>query len=805
MDPYKRRQLEDEVAQRDYAGLVSFFNANDLQIDRVDGLRPGSYDYFVLLHLTSERRKQLGLTGDELLAIILHHTPQQAWFFNEVRRKLRANDRLAKTAVLVISSDPNIVAQCAEAYPDGATGYKTAYIGLTHADIRALQTPVQRQEHLARAFAQQAFTVDHFDTRFPVPDDLFGRMPLVTQLEHDVVQGELGVAILGIRRVGKTSVLKRLTSQVVTRPGHDWLVALYDAQEENIDADAASAARGLLRQLRSSIADRGLPSGGQGSSDDPLASLRSQVRWAVERHQKRVLLAIDEIEWLVPTTDAVDPSEKARREREYVRLFGALRALKQAHQSQVALVVCGINETFCEIPDVGGVNNPGLDLFRTHYVPLLERPMMTQMLRTIGARMAVTLEDEFIDRVWSAFGGHAYLARQFCSVLSRATAVRPMVLRAADFDREYAQFLEQRADGVIKQVVQYLARFYPGEYEVLQRLSLGAPGNPKGSSLRHLRAYGLVDDSVTPQVTMDALRDFTAKHAVDEVRAGRFTLLQRLGEGATGTVWRAWDRQAGADRALKVYSSSASRDAADMEYRNLLALACDAVPRAYEVVEYDDRFALVMEYIPGRSLSTIVHESGGQMSTEALEAVTTHILAAVESLHPSAERRRALKRQLDERSQVTEEQLEEYFRLSQSGYLHRDLKPDNIIVTDESSWTVKLIDTQLAKRPDDANRTQVGTPAYAPPDWGVGKWDTSFDLYAIGVIFHELLFGERPRADDVLHHVRGLRASAEYRASLSEFFSRALAPSAAERFLSAADMRAAWEDVLTAPHGVTPA
>lgn len=798
MDPKVRKAFELEVAQRDTPALVSFLSDNDLFIDRIESLRSGSHDYFLYLQLTAERRRQLGLMGDEILAIILHQHKQQSWFLDVVRGKLRSHDRLAKTAVIVVSSDPDIVKICAGARPDRETGYKTAFVGFVHKDIRLLKDSIERTNWLAQAFTQQAFVVDQFDTRFPVPDDLFGRAALLSQLEHDVVQGELGVALLGIRRVGKTSVLKRLISQVASHPSSSWIVALYDAQEHSVDADATTTAKGLLRELRVSANAVNIQFQ-RNDGADALSDLPAQVKWIIEHHRKHILLAIDEIEWLVPTSDAPNPVEKMRKEREYVRLFGVLRALKQKYPSEVGIVVCGINETFCGLTEVAGVSNPSLDMFQTHYVPLLDSKVTIDMLKIIGARMAISYEAEFLSKLWSAFAGHAYLARQFCSAIVRKYKSRPLILRSSDFDGEYQDFLQHRADGIIKQVLQHLARFYPEDYYVLHRISHGFHEATMKDSIRHLHQYGLVTDSSQPTLTMDALQRFVGIHSLQEVSVGRFSLFQRLGEGATGVVWRAWDRQVGEERALKMYSGAVTREMAEVEYKNLISLASEAVPRAYEIVDTDDRLALVMEYIPGRSLAMIIRESGGKFTPDAIQSLTENILAAVGSLHPSPERKELLKKQLQEKSQITEEELNEYFRLSESGYLHRDLKPDNIIITDERKWLVKLIDVQLARKFDEANQSRVGTPAYMPIDWGISKWDVSFDLYSLTVIFHEILFGVRPLRDSPLSLINSYSTNVNKQQTLTDFVERGLGTSTSIRFKSISEMRQAWEDFLTTP------
>ena len=202
-----RQDLRSQLAQLGSVSLLLFLDSNALEINRVERLREGR-DFVAFLHLTPALNLKFGLASDELLLFVLHAREQQRWFLTEVREKLRQYDRLSKAAVLIVSEDPKIVKLCSESYADSSTGYKTAHVPILSLNIRDAKTDEARKTLLFSAFKKFAFAMDHFDTRTPVPDDLFGRTATVSQIESHLRTSTEGVAILGMRRVGKTSIFK---------------------------------------------------------------------------------------------------------------------------------------------------------------------------------------------------------------------------------------------------------------------------------------------------------------------------------------------------------------------------------------------------------------------------------------------------------------------------------------------------------------------------------------------------------------------------------------------------------------------
>ena len=207
-----------------------------------------------------------------------------------------------------------------------------------------------------------------------------------------------------------------------------------------------------------------------------------------------------------------------------------------------------------------------------------------------------------------------------------------------------------------------------------------------------------------------------------------YTITGRLGRGGQSAVYRAEDVHLRRTVALKILpeeslSDRTSRKRFLLEARTLSALNHPNIAKIFRVDEYQGRPLLVMEFIEGRTLSRHVAEN--QPSLDSRLGLMIQIVEAVRYAH-------------------------------RCGVLHRDLKPDNILVT--PAGEVKLVDFGLAKLLQGASLagtesierltetgTVMGTLAYISPEQAQGQaLDERSDLFSLGIIFYELLTGTAP-------------------------------------------------------------
>jgi serine/threonine-protein kinase len=209
--------------------------------------------------------------------------------------------------------------------------------------------------------------------------------------------------------------------------------------------------------------------------------------------------------------------------------------------------------------------------------------------------------------------------------------------------------------------------------------------------------------------------------------AGSYTLLDRLGTGGMGVVYRARQNRLERNVALKMLSPrlGADREAEERFRKEALAVSQLSNPHTVAIHDFgstaDGMLYLVMHLVEGESLRA-------RLGRGPLDFRTAILIAA----------------------QICESLAEAHDRSPQ--IVHRDIKPDNIFVrrTSEGEDFVTVLDFGLAKLADSERMTAsgyiVGTPAYMAPEQAQaeGKLDGRVDLYALGAMLHEMVVGRPP-------------------------------------------------------------
>ena len=202
---------------------------------------------------------------------------------------------------------------------------------------------------------------------------------------------------------------------------------------------------------------------------------------------------------------------------------------------------------------------------------------------------------------------------------------------------------------------------------------------------------------------------------------GRYEVRELVGRGGYGVVYRARDLALGRDVALKVLPRElhGNTEAVARFFREATAISRLDHPnivRFYEVGSYQGRLYFTMELVEGRTLKDIADKEAPLPAglSAYYVAEIARALAAIDSI----------------------------------GLVHRDVKPENVLVTHDGR--VKLIDFGLVRIQDTADITSqedvLGTPYFMCPEYirAPGVPDIRYDLYALGVTFFNLLSGEYP-------------------------------------------------------------
>lgn len=201
---------------------------------------------------------------------------------------------------------------------------------------------------------------------------------------------------------------------------------------------------------------------------------------------------------------------------------------------------------------------------------------------------------------------------------------------------------------------------------------------------------------------------------------GNYQILEKIGEGGMGTVYKGVDLNLHRPVAIKILhphllSDPMTVDRFRVEARTLANLSHRSVAILYNFLEFEDTYAMVMEYVEGNTLAELMEQEGRLDPTRAI-SLMEQILDGLHHAHLN-------------------------------GIVHRDVKPSNIIVTSEDK--VKVMDFGIARIIGSQRLTRtgtmIGTLQYMAPEQIKGEeGDIEADIYASATVLYELLSGRIP-------------------------------------------------------------
>ena len=202
--------------------------------------------------------------------------------------------------------------------------------------------------------------------------------------------------------------------------------------------------------------------------------------------------------------------------------------------------------------------------------------------------------------------------------------------------------------------------------------------------------------------------------------AERYQIIEKLGRGGMGKVYRALDNKLDEEVAIKLLNPEIAADKNTLErFSNELKLARKIVHknvgRMYEFMEEQGTHFITMEYVPGEDLKSFIKRVG-QLPVGKAISIGTQILQGLEEAH-------------------------------KLGIVHRDLKPGNIMIDKEGN--ARIMDFGIARSVHTKGMTAkgviIGTPEYMSPEQAEAKdIDQLSDIYSFGIILYEMLTGQLP-------------------------------------------------------------
>jgi serine/threonine protein kinase/Tfp pilus assembly protein PilF len=206
--------------------------------------------------------------------------------------------------------------------------------------------------------------------------------------------------------------------------------------------------------------------------------------------------------------------------------------------------------------------------------------------------------------------------------------------------------------------------------------------------------------------------------------AGRYQIIEELGKGGMGKVFKVLDKEVNAKIALKLIKPEVASDKKTIErFRNELKTARDIshknICRMYDLNKVEGSYYITMEYVSGEDLKSFIRRSK-QLAIGTAISIAKQVCDGLEEAHSM-------------------------------GVVHRDLKPSNIMI--DKDGNARIMDFGIARSLSTKGITgagvMIGTPEYMSPEQAEAKdVDKLTDIYSFGVILHEMVTGQLPFEGD---------------------------------------------------------
>lgn len=560
-----------------------------------------------------------------------------------------------------------------------------------------------------------------------------------TTLIQEILEGPRNwIWLLGTRRIGKTSLLKQIAH--LTQAGSQGFFPLFwDFQGAADPQELHMGFHDALLDAEDALTDLGVALTQVEDADlfTAMARLRRQARM----HGRRLLLLCDEVEELIKL-DQQDPY-----------LLGKLRRALQSSEdirtvmaSTIRLCVL-IEQRTDTSPFLHGFTPP---LYIHNLTDSEARALIQQINLPDDSRPSIS--EKVVEQIRSHCDNHPYLIQLLCKryleLASLDEAIEqvsadPMIsyFFAVDFDmlspnEQAILHLVMDRDSSTSNSIQQELPMDPSElgayllrlehlgyiHRDLERRFVLANAFFRTwfSARRQVASSSIVKDDAARREGKTVGDATLSLETHTQVLDGRYELIERVGTGAQGIVYKAHDRLLGSTVAIKIIRAeyAVSEDAL-MRVRREIILAREIahpnVVRMYHLAESEGKTYLIMQWIEGETLAKLIVRKG-PLPCDWAKRIGGGLAGALAAAH-------ALK------------------------ILHRDIKSSNVMM--DSDGEPHLSDFGLARLLKDSGGTShgifLGTPDYASPEQASSRpLDERSDIYSLGVVLFEMVAGRRP-------------------------------------------------------------
>ncbi|HOX45661.1 MAG TPA: ATP-binding protein [Myxococcota bacterium] len=489
-----------EIGELNGGDILKFLEACECRVRWVNPLDPNRNKVWAILVRPESNALVDGFgLGREVLVLCSNHKDLQARLLDNIEivdRLIKTPNRRQEDLVIVVSDAPNTTSVL-EKLEDTTT----VYLPLDSCRMKSWMSSGHPSEEFRAILQERMYARDFFDRSGPVNGrEFFGRKRILQDIASQLSRGS-HLGLYGLRKVGKTSIIKTLLERreslcpdlffvhldllaapETNRTHHFLLHLIAKNMKEAVEASPArSWFRSIGHQPRyDQITDFETF---ERSFDSDIRTILSEF----SDQKKRLVIILDEIERLFPLGTNSGYTG-------YDKFLEYTRGLSQA-VGPLSLMVVGVNPYISEAHHLGKHQNPMFGFYTTRYATPLVKDELQEMIRVLGRSSGAYFEAEAITELDKMLGGHPYLTRRYCSMLISdkqrpVNVTKPMVVEARE------RFL-RRESCALAEMVSVVKDIYPDEFTTLQRIAdeNGVESDRiSRQTFAHLEGYQLVEE-----------------------------------------------------------------------------------------------------------------------------------------------------------------------------------------------------------------------------------------------------------------------------------------------------------------------
>lgn len=338
-------------------------------------------------------------------------------------------------------------------------------------DVGISILPVQQEnlktsEILEKVLCNEIYSHDPFDITGPVSDDsnFYGRRDEAIDLARKLQKGQIRTC-LGIRKIGKTSILNRIIKEI--KSSHDCVCIMIDCSKDDVwSLDASSLMNSIANTLQHSLDNQSNYENIITSRKNVvLSKVRKQFENTLKETKKPFILVLDEVDYITPGS----PTNKKWHE-EFNIFWRNLRAVYQECSRQdmiFSVLIAGVSAQWFTVESIDGVENAALAFVPEEYLTPMPLGASAAMLRRLGKIAGLQLDDDAANYIANETGNMPYWSRKCGSFINRKIDVseRPCEVSRARIEPLVHPFVQEEGAAIAEVALKHLFRVYPSLFQ----------------------------------------------------------------------------------------------------------------------------------------------------------------------------------------------------------------------------------------------------------------------------------------------------------------------------------------------------